>query len=121
MNKKFPMFNATRFTLAAFVSVALLVGGYAYAEERPLDAPRIQGLIGEGYDGYALLHDTQANAEIRTLVAKTNEERRKVYAAQAASTGAPATEVGKVYAIQILQKAPAGTWVQGADSRWSQK
>lgn len=115
------MLNTIKFTLAAGVSMALLLGSYAYAEERPLDAPRAQGLIGERYDGLAVVHDAQASAEIRALVEKTNEERRKVYAAQAASNGAPAAEVGKVYAGQILQKAPAGTWVQGADGSWKQK
>lgn len=115
------MFNSINFTLAAYICMALLLGSYAYAEERPLDAPRAQGLIGERYDGLTVVHDTQASAEIRALVEKTNEERRKVYAAQAASTGAPPADVGKIYAAQILQKAPAGTWVQGADGSWQQK
>ena len=66
-------------------------------------------------------HDAQASAEIRAQLAKTNDERRKVYATQATSTGAPIAEVGKVYGLQILQKAPAGTWLQGADGRWTQK
>ena len=52
---------------------------------------------------------------------KINGERRQIYASQATSTGAPAAEVGKVYGLQILQKAPAGTWLQGADGRWKQK
>ncbi len=121
MNKLFPMIKTVTFTLALVVSAALLSGSYAYAEERPLDAPRVQGLIGERYDGFTVVHDTQASAEIRALVATTNEERRKVYAAQAASTGAPPAEVGKVYAAEILQKAPAGTWVQGVDGQWTQK
>jgi uncharacterized protein len=121
MNRKLPMLNITKILLAACVSTVLLMGSNAYAEERPLDAPRAQGLIGERYDGYVLVHDTQASAEIHALVARTNEERRKVYAAQAASTGAAQAEVAKVYAAQILQKAPAGTWVQSADGSWTQK
>ncbi len=115
------MSKTVKFSLAACVSAVLLLGGNAYAEERPLDAPRAQGLIGERYDGYALVHDAQASAEIHALVEKTNGERRKVYETQASSTGAPVAEVGKVYAAEILQKAPAGTWQQGADGRWTQK
>ena len=121
MNIKFPMSTTTKFSLAACVSAALLLGGNAYGEERPLDAPRAQGLIGERYDGYALVHDAQAGAEIRALVEKINGERRQVYASQATSTGAPIAEVGKVYGLQILQKVPAGTWLQSADGRWTQK
>ena len=115
------MSKTVMFTVAACVSAVLLLGGNAYGEERPLDAPRAQGLIGERYDGYALVHDAQAGAEIRALVEKINDERRQVYATQATSTGAPIAEVGKVYGLQILQKAPAGTWLQGADGRWTQK
>ncbi len=121
MNRKYLMSKTVKFSLAVCVSAVLLLGGNAYAEDRPLDAPRAQGLIGERYDGYALVHDAQASAEIRALVAKTNAERRKVYAAQATSTGAPVAEVGKVYGLQILHKAPAGTWLQSADGRWTQK
>ena len=121
MNRKFPMSKTMKLSLAACVSATLLLGGSAYGEERPLDAPRAQGLIGERYDGYALVHDAQAGAEIRALVEKINDERRQVYATQATSTGAPIAEVGKVYGLQILQKAPAGTWLQGADGRWTQK
>lgn len=121
MKKILSMLKTVTFTLALGVTAALLSGSYAYAEERPLDAPRVQGLIGERYDGFVVVHDTQASAAIRALVETTNEERRKVYAAQAASTGAPPAEVGKVYAAQILLKAPAGTWVQGADGQWTQK
>ena len=115
------MSKTVKFSLAACVSAVLLLGGNAYGDERPLDAPRAQGLIGERYDGYALVHDAHVGAEIRALVEKINGERRQVYASQAASTGAPVAEVGKVYGLQILQKAPTGTWLQGADGRWRQK
>ena len=101
--------------------LALVAGSMVQADERPLDGPRAQGLIGERYDGYALLHDASASAAMRALVESTNSERRKVYDKQATATGAPAAEVGKVYAGEIRQKAPAGTWFQGADGRWTQK
>ncbi len=120
MNSKFLMSKTVAFTLAAFAS-AVLLSGDAFGDERPLDAPRAQGLIGERYDGYALVHDAHASEAVRALVEKINGERRQVYASQATSTGAPVAEVGKVYGLQILQKAPAGTWLQGADGRWRQK
>ena len=102
-------------------SVILMLSAMAHAEQRPLDAPRMQGLIGERYDGYAVVHDTQASAEIRALIEITNSERRKVYEQQAAAIKAPVAEVGKVYAAEILLKAPPGTWLQGADGSWKQK
>lgn len=110
--KRIVMFAAT---------ISLMLGAMAHAEQRPLDAPRIQGLIGERYDGFAVVHDTKTSAEIRSLVENTNSERRKVYEKQAAATNAPVAEVGKVYAAEILHKAPPGTWLQGADGSWQQK
>lgn len=104
-----------------FASCSLLLVANVQAEERPLDAPRAQGLIGERFDGYAVVHDTQAAAGVQALVTNTNNERRKVYEKQAGATNAPVAEVGKIYAGEIRQKAPAGTWFQGADGRWSQK
>ncbi|MEN3975862.1 YdbL family protein [Emcibacter sp. SYSU 3D8] len=103
-------------TAATFVHTAP-----AYAQSKPLDAPRTSGIVGERYDGYAAVRDANAPASIRKLVEDTNAERRKVYEQQAASTGAPATEVGKVYASQIMSAAPAGWWFQGADGAWVQK
>ena len=93
----------------------------AHAEDRPLDAPRAQGLLGERYDGFVVVHDTAAAADLAALVAQTNDERRKVYAAQAQATGAQTPEVGKVYAIEIMNKAPAGTWFQAADGSRKKK
>ena len=93
----------------------------AAAQAKPLDAPRTAGTVGERYDGYAVVRDATAPADIRKLVETSNAERRKIYQDQAAATGAPAEEVGKVYASQIMAAAPAGWWFQGADGAWVQK
>ena len=121
MKMNFSMSKFGKLGVMLCASVTLMLGALAHAEQRPLDAPRMQGLIGERYDGYAVVHDTQASAEIRNLVESTNSERRKVYEQQAAATKAPVAEVGKVYAAEILQKAPPGTWLQSADGSWTQK
>jgi uncharacterized protein YdbL (DUF1318 family) len=93
----------------------------AQAQSRPLDAPRAAGVVGERYDGYAVVRDPSAPADIRTLVETTNAQRRQVYADKAKAEGVPIEEVGKVYAREILAQAPAGTWFQGPDGGWSQK
>ncbi|MGE0665580.1 MAG: YdbL family protein [Sphingomonadales bacterium] len=100
---------------------AAVLSTAAQAQAKPLDAPRAAGTVGERYDGYAVVRDADASADIRKLVEDSNAERRKVYQDQAASTGAPAEEVGKVYASQIMAAAPAGWWFQGADGTWVQK
>ncbi len=105
------------------IGAALCVGaaGAALAQAKPLDAPRSAGTVGERYDGYAVVRDAKAGADVRKLVEDANAERRKVYQDQAAAKGAPAEEVGKVYAGQIMNAAPSGWWFQDAGGAWVQK
>ena len=63
-----------------------------------LDAPRIAGLID-----------------------RVNAERRAVYEKRAAADKAPIEAVQQIYAQQIRQSAPVGTWFLGADGQWTQK
>lgn len=121
MKIKWAMLKTAMMYLAIVGSMMMLRSAPVAAQERPLDAPRAAGLIGERYDGYAAVRGTTASAEIKSLVEKTNAERRQIYEQQAIATGAPATEVGKVYAGEILQKVPAGTWLQDLDDIWIQK
>ena len=102
-------------------ALCLTAAGAALAQAKPLDAPRSAGIVGERYDGYAVVRDAKAGADVRKLVEDTNAERRKVYQDQAAAKGAPAEEVGKVYAGQIMNAAPSGWWFQDASGAWVQK
>jgi len=113
--------TAAALCLSAAGGIVTVSAGAAYAQAKPLDAPRSSGVVGERYDGYAVVRDASAPAEMRKLVEDTNAERRKVYTEQATAKGAPAEEVGKVYAGQIMSAAPAGWWFQGADGTWVQK
>jgi len=120
-NTLFSILTAAALCLTAAGGIAALDAAPAYAQAKPLDAPRSSGIVGERYDGYAIVRDAKAPADIRKLVENANAERRKVYTEQAAAKGAPAEEVGKVYAGQIMSAAPSGWWFQGADGAWVQK
>ena len=107
--------------LLVFCVALAVAGGAAQAQERPLDAPRAEGIVGERYDGYAVLRDTGASADIHNLVAQTNAKRQEVYRERAASEGVSVEEVGKVYAQKIFNAAPAGTWFLLETGEWVQK
>jgi len=107
--------------LLALVSAAALPGAASLAQDRPLDAPRAAGLVAERYDGYAVVRESGAPADVQALVDQVNAERRALYQERAAVEGAPVEEVGKVYARQIMTAAPAGTWFLGEDGNWVQK
>jgi len=99
--------------------LAMLAGGLtaAPATAQSLDELRASGAVGERYDGLAVARDASAAA----AVAQINAKRQEIYAQRAAAQGVPADQVGRVYAQEILQKAPPGTWFLTPDNKWTQK
>ena len=119
------MFNPSRFsnaTLSFVAALLLLIGATsALAQSRALDAPRAAGTVGERYDGYAVVRDAASAASLRPLVEQVNAERRKVYAERAQKENVPIDQIGRVYAVEILRSAPAGTWFLKEDGAWTRK
>ncbi len=92
----------------------------AQQSARLLDAPRAAGLVGERYDGYAVVRG-QAPPDVAALVAQVNAERRSVYAQRAQAEHVPVEAIGKIYAAEILRSAPAGTWFLSESGQWTRK
>ena len=111
-----------RACLAAITLLLFLFGGLAPAEAatRPLDPPRAQGIVGERYDGFAVLR-TKAPSAIKALVTQTNNQRRAVYRKRAKATKTSIEAVGQIYAKEIMKNAPRGTWFQNKSGKWIQK
>lgn len=105
-----------------FVAVlfALAIPSLSMAQDRPLDAPRAQGLVGERFDGYAVVRGN-APANIVALVQQTNAERKALYTREAQSAKAPVEAIGKIYAAEIVKSAPAKTWFLSESGTWTQK
>ena len=95
--------------------------GAAWAQARPLDAPRAAGMVGERYDGLAVVRAPNAPADVRALVDQANAERAALYKQHAASEGATADAVGRIYAQEIMKAAPAGTWFLQESGQWVKK
>jgi uncharacterized protein YdbL (DUF1318 family) len=90
------------------------------AMAQSLDALRASGAVGERHDGLLELRD-KGNAAAKKTVTEVNAKRSKVYADRAASEGVEPAQVGKVYAKEILEKAPDGTWFLKPNGAWVQK
>lgn len=101
--------------LAAGVLALPLPAGPAAAQS--LDELRASGKIGERYDGYAVARDPA----VGDMVAEINAKRRDIYQQQAAKQGVAVEQVGLVYANQIVQQVPAGTWLLTAGGEWRRK
>jgi uncharacterized protein YdbL (DUF1318 family) len=108
--------------LLALAALPLLVLAERAAAQsaKLLDAPRIAGLVGERYDGYAIARG-RVTTEVAGLIDKVNADRRAVYEKRAAADKVPIDAVQQIYAQQIRQSAPVGTWFLGADGQWTQK
>lgn len=82
-----------------------------------LDDLRAAGKVGERYDGLAVALSDDAKGAVE----KVNKKRRKIYQQKAAEQGVKAESVGRVYAEQIMKKAPPGTKFLKEDGNWITK
>ena len=98
--------------------LALLFASFGFAAAaQSLDALRASGAVGERYDGYAVARDGSAAG----VVAQVNAQRRQIYEQRAAQQKVPVEQVGRVYAGEIFQNAPAGTQFLDATGKWVRK
>lgn len=86
----------------------------ALAQSSDLDRLRISGAVGERYDGFLVARDS-AHGE---FVATVNAQRLEIYQSRATSQGIAVDQIGRIYAQQILEQAPSGTWFQAEDGSW---
>ena len=98
------------------VAVFLLAGGVT-AWAGSLQDLRASGAIGESASGYAVARDPSVTAEVASI----NEKRKAIYGEKAATQGVSIEQVGKVYAKEIFEKVPAGTWLQNEQGQWLKK
>ena len=85
-----------------------------------LDDLRASGAIGERYDGYVEVRDAGA-AGAKSVAQEVNAKRRSLYEERASKQGVTSEDVGRVYAGQIMKKAPGGTWFLDENGNWRQK
>jgi uncharacterized protein YdbL (DUF1318 family) len=86
-----------------------------------LDQAKAAGLVGEKVDGFVGVVDANAPAEVRAMVERINAERRAKYAEIAQKQNAPMDAVAKIAGQKLIERAPSGQYVLGADGRWRQK
>ena len=109
------------FTLLALSLFAVLLASPPAAAQR-FDELRGSGVVGERYDGYAVVRDKAAGPRVLALVVKVNYVRQAAFARRAAEQGLPIEQVGRDHARRnMLLWAPPGTWFLDRDGRWIEK
>ena len=79
-----------------------------------------RGVIGEGNNGCLAVLGTLTEDE-RKMVEAENQDRQTVYKAIARQQGATVELVGQRRALQIAERAQAGTRIQNAEGKWQTK
>lgn len=115
---RIPCILKTKPLLEIFSAILLalsLYGTSVWADN--LEQLRASGAIGESYSGYVVARNPSAQAEAKAI----NTQRRAIYQEKAAAQGVSIDQVGKVYAVEIFKKIPAGTWFQKENGQWVRK
>jgi len=104
-------------------AIALLVLGLGIgaAQAGPLEDAKAEGLVGERIDGYVGVVDSGAPGSVKSLVNQINAEREAKYAQIAQKQGAPVAAVAQIAGRKLIERAPRGEYVMGADGRWQRK
>jgi uncharacterized protein len=98
--------------------VGLWIGA---AQAGPLEDAKAQGLVGERIDGYVGVVDSGAPGSVKSMVNQVNAEREAKYAEIAQKQGAPVAAVAQIAGTKLIERAPRGEYVMGADGNWRQK
>ena len=79
-----------------------------------------RGVVGESNNGYLAVLGTLTEDE-RKAVDAENKDRKTVYGAIARQQGVTVELVGQRRALQIAERAQAGTRIQNAEGKWQTK
>jgi len=112
------MISVLRFTAVVLLALGLLA---APAHADALDDAKAAGQVGERIDGYVGVVDANAPASVRALVDQINARREAKYKEIADKQGAPVAAVAQITGKRLIERAPAGQYVLGADGQWRQK
>jgi hypothetical protein len=112
-----------RFQQPALVFLALLA---ILVAARPATAGKIEdlrkaGTVGERFDGYVAIRAKAPAADLKATVDEINAGRKEIYQKRAAEENVPVDQVGRVYARQIYEDSPPGTWFLLESGEWVQK
>jgi len=103
------------------LALLLVLAAAGAALAKPLDELRSEGVVGERFDGLAVARAEHPPEDVVSLLERVNAERGAIYARRAAETDADPAQVGRVYAKEIFERAPKGTWFLQENGTWLRK
>jgi hypothetical protein len=104
----------------SFVLALAAVAPPALAQTPLLDAARVNGSVGERYDGYIGIAGP-VSAQVRSQIATINIRRRSLYSSLASRKGVSPQEVGITAGCQLLARVGIGQSFLLADGGWRRR
>jgi len=102
--------------------VVAVPGAELFAVEPEVESVRVQGLVGERYDGLLGITPGGIDPATQLLVASVNDKRMAAYRAIASERQAPIEDVRALAAKARIDSADLGTWVLlGPGEEWRRK
>lgn len=104
------------------VLVALFAGAgtAALAQTPAVDQARVQGVVGERFDGYMGVAGPVSGA-LRSQVAAINIKRRSLYSRLASEKGVSPADVGLTAGCKLLARVAVGQAYLLADGQWRRR
>jgi uncharacterized protein YdbL (DUF1318 family) len=85
-----------------------------------LQQVKSEGLVGEQLNGYLGVVSTEANAEVRRLIADVNEKRKAEYESIAAKNSTSIETIELLAGKKAIEKTEPGNYIQNATG-WIKK
>jgi len=82
---------------------------------------KLLSFAGGQADGYLGLVTGTASAEIRAAVNDINIRRKQAYTRMARDKGESVENVGKVFALDLISRVPAGQMYKDGNGSWKRK
>ena len=86
-----------------------------------VDKAKAAGIVGEQADGYLGLVTGSVPADVRAAVNDINIQRKNAYTRMSRDKGESVDNVAKVFALEIIGRAPSGQMVRDANGNWQRK
>jgi uncharacterized protein YdbL (DUF1318 family) len=101
-----------------FISLVALNVACVFAAD--LQQAKSEGLVGEQLNGYLGVVSSEANTEVRALIADVNAKRKAQYESIAAKNSTSLETVELLAGKKAVEKTEAGNYIQTATG-WSKK
>lgn len=104
--------------VVAALAGAILPAMASAQDSAAILAARRSGQIGERYDGYLGVVNSNISAELRRQVGAVNIRRRALYSDLAARKGVSPEEVGITAACSLLRRIGVGEYYLAGEGAW---